>query len=226
MRRRTLLGNEDVRQQTTERNYANKVEEVPQGRVSAIVFGIPKSGSSFAWQVVSDCMEGLVIKTHGFLDVRREIRVFGTYRDPRDCMVSHFRHHNPNAIMMSRPHVFYHSECLQSPFWALDQYKRRWENFRPIKYEDIIGSPENFQLATGLNPDKIKKSYSDHSIEKNREISESITQTRQDLQIMPNHVHEGTPGTWRRFIPEELHKLATELLYPQLESWGYPCEED
>ena len=65
--------------------------------VTLVVFGPPRSGTTWVAQICRDTLGPVVLQTHAWLDLPGA-PVLLVIRDPRDCVVSHWRFRHPEEV--------------------------------------------------------------------------------------------------------------------------------
>ena len=204
---------------------------VTPGNVRMICYGVQRSASSYVWQVTCDVFGGSgIIKTHNYLPASNTVPTLCTYRDFRDCLVSAWRRRHPTWPRLQRPEMRRLCENWQINVIAhLDRYREHLPADRFLRYEDLVVDPtvirRTLETMCDVDEQVWQRSLVEHHITRNRALS--LQETGEagtlgaSLLIMPNHVHEGAVGTWRKFVNDSDAKLLTELLSPALERWGY-----
>ena len=198
---------------------------VSAANTRAICYGVQRSGSSYVWQLLRDVFGGKgIIKTHNYLPAARDIPIVCTYRDFRDCLVSAWRLNYPERTHITEDEI--QSLCAQ---WCkyviahLNHYTEHVPASLFLRYEDFIANPnvilQSICKMRDVDEQVWQKSLIDHNMEKNRQLSSGPLAG--DLLLVPNHVHEGEVGTWRRFVDDAGAKLITNLLSTPLLKWGY-----
>jgi hypothetical protein len=186
--------------------------DVDPSTVAAIVAGVPRSGSTFAWQVVRDVIPGnkLVVKTHKFLDLPETIPVIATVRDPRDCIVSHWRKGHPTARsgeVMTPPEI--RQWATRAHEWFTDF--QRYQDERPkaivLRYETGLDSwAQSIWLRWPGRPPCLADCYSAagrHEFAHNKRFASKLKAVDPATQLHPGHCHEGAVGSWRNFLDSD-----------------------
>jgi len=203
--------------------YAQASTDLNLDGIAVLSHGVQRSGSTWVWQILCDLYPpGAVLKTHNYLVLPDSIRVVSTYRDARDCAVSHWRQANPGRECMTLEEMFLYAGIYQHTFWVLSQYAER-RSAALIRYEDAIVDPGiifrtvHHHLGVEVSPERQSEVLAAHSLETNKRHQDAGTGA--EINLIQNHIHEGEVGTWKRFVSD--HGLLTELLEPQLKRWGY-----
>lgn len=199
--------------------------------VRVISFGIPRSGSTFVWQIISDLFPDGVIHTHDYL--QQKVPVVATIRDFRDCVIS-YCHAVGN---FSQPQVDKFITYIKNAEVELRKYCQRG-NVLILKYESFFIYPLTMleQIESFLNIEITDKQnvLSKHSIEKNKAIADSLFNKNTSIEykeresifalrrfrdpkshINSNHIYKGEIGGWKKY------KLDFSSLRHELMWWGY-----
>mgnify|MGYP001575915061 CR=1 FL=1 len=208
--------------------HCDCLTDVDLSRVRAVVFGVQRSGSSWAWQVLGRLLGDGVLKTHRYLLLPNDMPVVATVRDFRDCVVSQWRVWHPQRTRMDRPDLFLHVGIFQENLWALHQYSLRHGCLTVGMYEQVRRIPKLWFASllrfcgTG-SPDypAIRRAVRLFQMDANRRVADQLTEPDASRLLVPHHVHEGKPGTWRRFVAREDWPLLTDLLREPLAWYGY-----
>jgi len=196
--------------------------------VRLICFGLQRSGTTWIWQVCGDALGDGVIKTHEWLDL--QVPVLSVYRDPRDCVISHWRFRHPDEVerlgVIPRERLYWIAGRYLNTLWRMQQYQ---ETHLPLhlRYETAIEKPQQiFSLLSALTgwevtPQRQAEILAARHIDRNREICAALQPGESRDVLEPGHVHEGQPGTWRRFVDPASSDLLNRLLQPWLERLNY-----
>ena len=197
--------------------------------ISAILCGVPRSGTIWAWQILCDLMPGGVIHTHEYLVMKPYIPVVCTIRDPRDCLASNWRVDRPVGLdHCTRERLFWYAANLQRFCWIVRQYIDR-RGALLVRYEKMMADvPETIREVAAwvgvlLSVPQSNAIAARHSMKRNRQLQEQSPDgafSRETL-LHSRHVGKGEAGTWREWIAERDWPLLHELLGPLCEEWGY-----
>ena len=79
-------------------------------------------------------------------------------------------------------------------------------------------------FGISVDAEKMEELVDKFSLQKNREISESLTGFRQvdtSTQIHGNHIYRGQIGGWREFVDDAMAERLELILRPSLARYGY-----
>jgi hypothetical protein len=198
-----------------------------------IVFGMPRSASTYVWQVMSDIFEIGVVRTHVYFDVSRAIPLVRTIRDWRDAIVSYWRSHQHKRnkkrppLHMAPEDIFQYVARYQQFIWTLKEWTIIHPDSPVVRYEDVIKTPEAlFKIAEDLGgpevpPTRRAEILAAHTAEMNRAWANNLQSQCRATLLNPRHVHEASVGTWEKFVLEEDRALFHQLLADDLAEWGY-----
>ena len=204
---------------------------VNRNTTSLIIFGVPRSASTYTWQVMGDIYEIGVIRTHKFFNVSPAIPLVRTVRDWRDAIVSYWRSQYPDVGCMEREDIYQYVARYQEFIWSL----KAWTQVQPksplLRFEETIVNPKKlFEVAESLGgpqitPDRRVEILEAHSVQVNRAISNNLRGIDKSTLLAQRHLHEASVGTWKDFMDDDNAKLFTELLADELEEWSYNVQE-
>jgi hypothetical protein len=109
----------------------------------------------------------------------------------------------------------------------LNQYRTDRPSSLFIRYEeDIFDLPKLVEKMAAHFGVPITDNERDglvirHGIDRHRKEADGIVPSSPDAPWMKGHIHDGAIGCWKRFTPEPLQDLFTELLFNDLSHWGY-----
>lgn len=212
--------------------HLERSEIISPENTSLIIYGVPRSASTYAWQIMGDIFGAGVIRTHHCLTVPTCIPVVRTVRDWRDAVVSYWRCHHRTTKQMTeeiiRQYVArFHEHVITLAYWT----KHNPES-PLVKYEDIIRQPELFfEIAEQVGgpeipPTRRSEILAAHSAKVNRALSNNQRMLDKRTLLQPYHLHEAATGKWRAFVSDSGADLLTGLLAPALEKWGYSTETE
>lgn len=200
------------------------------GDVAVVAYGVPRSGSTFIWQLLNDLFpDGGVVKTHDWLDVAADVPVVATIRDWRDCIVSHWRMGKPEDAQMSGQEVLdWVATCRR---WVcIWEYYHNLRHLQVIQYDMLVFYAMDHAvwpkieaaIGTSVAPEQRRQLERAHSLERNREVAATVAEGFDpDTLIHRDHVHEGGTGAWSRFMSDGNARLMTALLGRELIMWGH-----
>lgn len=207
-------------------------DQITSENTRLIIYGVPRSASTYVWQVMGDIFRAGVIRTHHCLSVPESIPVVRTIRDWRDALVSYWRCHHRTSKEMAEEVIRQYVARFQEHIFTLDYWTEHAPDSPLVRYEDIVSKPEPlFEIAKQLGgpetePGRRKQILDAHSAAVNRALSNNQQALDKRTLLQPRHVHEASLGLWRRFVSDSGAKLLTALLSPALTKWGYPIETE
>lgn len=204
----------------TKRRIIEYDRQIP-GDLSAVAFGVQKSGTCFLTEVLTDILGDGVYKCHRYVHAPDHVSVFAIVRDFRDCMTSIARSYYPNETELSQADLFDHGFHIAPSVWALNQYKRYNPACRFISYETCIFNSDLLADALGFDRDTFRPVFERHTLEIHKAHVDTLTEHSPDGIWSVNHMRDGEIGQWRRFIPPHLHSLATDMFRDSLLAFGY-----
>ena len=209
--------------------FYKQLDEVKESDLEVVCYGIPRSGSTLVYQLVSGIYPEGVAKTHRYCSHRVKTTV--SFRDFRDVVVSLWRRSNPTALDrgMTEPEVEKFGGTCLSRIEELDRYFERG-GICPLRYEEFAPNPalifSALQKTFGIRvtPEKAAKLIEDYSIEKNAAIARKLGSFKSidpASQIHGNHIFRGEIGGWRQFVSGPAGERLQELLGEPLRRYGY-----
>lgn len=209
----------------------NDTRSIDRSKVRLLCYGVQRSASTWVYQIACAVAGSGVLKTHDYLDLPASVPVLASYRDLRDCVISHWRFRYPDEVrdtagQIPLERMFELAGAYTRAGWVFDQYAR-YRNPRMLRYREIMASPDRvfdaIEQATGSVVDRVRRQeiLDTYSHRANREISDGTRPVDPSLMITPGHVHDGVVGSWRSFVPQDRHGLLTELLQPWLRDHGF-----
>ena len=209
--------------------FYKNLENVPEADLEFVCYGIPRSGSTLVYQLISGIYPEGVAKTHRYCPHRVKTAV--SFRDFRDVVVSLWRRSNPDKVdrQMKQAEIEKFAGLCQDRVKDLNHYFDRG-GICPLRYEDFATKPatvfdavkKTFGIA--VSPEKITELVDRYSFEKNREVSERLSSFKQidpESQIHGNHIYRGEIGGWRQFIRDRDAERLELLLEEPLRRYGY-----
>lgn len=209
--------------------FYQNLSEIDPAEIEFVCFGIPRSGSTLVYQLISGCYAEGVAKTHQYCDHR--VKTLVSFRDFRDAVVSLWRRSNPrNSQRQMRESEIdeFATLCLQR-VKALDRYFERDDICR-LRYEDFVGdSGLIFSLAAKafgivFDPQKVCELVDKYSLAKNRQIADRLKNFHdvdETTLIHGNHIFSANVGDWREFVEPGAAQKLESLLRGPLTKYGY-----
>lgn len=209
--------------------FYKRLDDVPESELEVVCYGIPRSGSTMVYQLVSGIYPEGVAKTHRYCSHRVKTTV--SFRDFRDVVVSLWRRSNPEKLDrgMTNAEVEKFTDTCQQRIEELNRYFERGD-ICPLRYEDFAPNPmlvfSALEKSFGVTvaPEKAAKLISESSIEKNAAIAQKLGSFKTidpASQIHGNHIFRGEIGGWRQFVAGPAAQRLEELLYEPLQRYGY-----
>lgn len=195
-----------------------------------VMCGIPRSGSTLVWQILSEVLDQDIPKTHpGDWDPDGVSLAVVTIRDPRDVAASLYR------VRISRggPEVG-GPEGLDNVLRQLQMYFRSVPKVLKgphilLRYEELF---ENIDLIWGVflgefgvripctEQSRIEEKF---SLQANRERAACLKDFNEfdEYRIHGDHIGPAVPGSWRRSLPEWAHGCVEKVCGPIAREWDY-----
>jgi len=209
--------------------FYKELDQVRESDLEVVCYGIPRSGSTLVYQLISGIYPKGVVKTHRYCPHRVKTTV--SFRDFRDVVVSLWRRSNPAALkrQMTRPEVEKFTSTCLSRIEALERYFERG-GICALRYEEFAPNPalvfsaleQSFGVVVA--PDKAAQLISHSSLEKNAAIAQELGSFKSidpTSQIHGNHIYRGEIGGWPQFVAGEAAERLEELLREPLQRYGY-----
>ena len=116
--------------------FYKQLDDVNESDLEVVCYGIPRSGSTLIYQLVSGIFPEGVAKTHRYCSHRVKTTV--SFRDFRDVVVSLWRRSNPDAVdrKMTEQEVEKFGGTCRSRIEELDRYFERG-GICPLRYEEF-----------------------------------------------------------------------------------------
>ena len=209
--------------------FYQTLEDVDAKDLEFICFGVPRSGSTLIYQLISALFPVGVAKTHQYCHHRAKTVV--SFRDFRDVVVSLWRRTNSqNSYERMRAAEIdeFAGLCLEKVA-VLDKYFERG-GICPLRYEDFCADPSvifsslKSTFAIEVGAETVYQLTCRYSLRKNKEISERLSGFKEvdpATQIHGNHIYRGEIGSWREFVNEDMGARLESLLRPALSRYGY-----
>ena len=209
--------------------FYKQLDDVKETELEVVCYGIPRSGSTLVYQLISGIYPQGVAKTHRYCPHRVKTTV--SFRDFRDVVVSLWRRSNPAALdrRMTREEVEKFTGTCRLRIEELDRYFERG-GICPLRYEEFAPNPAlvfsalESAFGVAVTPEKAAELIAESSIEKNAAIAEKLGSFKTiDLgsQIHGNHIYRGEIGGWRQFVDGGAAEHLEELLREPLRRYGY-----
>jgi hypothetical protein len=209
--------------------FYKNLENVAEADLEFVCYGIPRSGSTLIYQLISGIYPEGVVKTHRYCP--HLVKTAVSYRDFRDVVVSLWRRSDPANVdrQMNQADIEKFASLCQDRVKELNRYFDRGD-ICPLRYEDFATKPalvfEAIERRFGItvSPEKSTELIDQYSLEKNREVSKRLGGFKQidpGSQIHGNHIFRGEIGGWRQFVRDcDAERLQT-LLQEPLHRYGY-----
>ena len=209
--------------------FYKNLEDVAEADLEFVCYGIPRSGSTLVYQLVSGIYPAGVAKTHWYCPHRVKTAV--SFRDFRDVVVSFWRRSDPANVkrQMNQADIERFAALCQDHVGELNRYFDRGD-ICPLRYEDFATRPaivfEAIKKMFGISvsPEKITQLVNQYSFERNREVSQRLRGFKQidpQSQIHGNQIYRGEIGGWRQFVKEGDVERLEMLLQEPLRRYGY-----
>jgi hypothetical protein len=209
--------------------FYKNLENVSEADLEFVCYGIPRSGSTLVYQLISGIYPEGVVKTHRYCPHRVKTAV--SFRDFRDVVVSLWRRSDPVNVdrQMNQADIEKFAGLCQDRVKELNRYFDRG-GICPLRYEDFATKPatvfdaveKTFGIA--VSPEKVTELVNQYSLERNREVSERLRGFKQvdaGSQIHGNHIYRGEIGGWRQFVKDRDAERLELLLQEPLRRYGY-----
>jgi len=209
--------------------FYKQLDEVKESELEVVCYGIPRSGSTLVYQLISGIYPRGVAKTHRYCPHRVKTTV--SFRDFRDVVVSLWRRSNPTKLErgMTEDDVEKFTATCRQRIEELDRYFERG-GICPLRYEEFAPNPAlvlsalESTFGVTVAPGKAAQLIAESSIEKNAAISQKLGSFKtidQASQIHGNHIYRGEIGGWRQFVAGRAAERLEELLREPLQRYGY-----
>jgi len=209
--------------------FYKNLEDVPESDLEFVCYGIPRSGSTLVYQLISGIYPEGVAKTHRYCPHRVKTAV--SFRDFRDVVVSLWRRSNPGNMdrQMSQEDIEKFAGLCKERVQELNRYFDRGA-ICPLRYEDFATKPATVfdavqkTFGVAVSPEKISELVNQYSLERNTEVSQRLRGFKQvdpGSQIHGNHIFRGEIGGWRQFIRDRDVEPLETLLNEPLRRYGY-----
>jgi hypothetical protein len=209
--------------------FYKQLDDVNESDLEVVCYGVPRSGSTLVYQLVSAIYPAGVAKTHRYCSHRVKTTV--SFRDFRDVVVSLWRRSNPTARdrQMTEQEVEKFGATCRSRIEELDRYFDRG-GICPLRYEDFAPNPalvfsaleQSFGIV--VPSEKAASLIENFSIEKNAAIARKLGSFKSidpSSQIHGNHIFRGEIGGWRQFVSGPAAQQLQDLLREPLRRYGY-----
>jgi len=209
--------------------FYKNLEDVAETDLEFVCYGIPRSGSTLVFQLISWIYPEGVAKTHRYCP--HHVKTAVSFRDFRDVVVSLWRRSDPANVnrQMNQADVEKFANLCRDRVKELDRYFDRGD-ICPLRYEDFATKPaivfEAVKKAFDIivSPEKIAELVNQYSLERNREVSQRLRGFKQidaGSQIHGNHIFRGEIGGWRQFVKDRDAERLELLLQEPLCRYGY-----
>jgi hypothetical protein len=209
--------------------FYKQLDDVKETELEVVCYGIPRSGSTLIYQLLSGVYPQGVAKTHRYCPHRVKTTV--SFRDFRDVVVSLWRRSNPTALgrRMTEEEVEKFGGTCRSRIEELDRYFERG-GICPLRYEEFALNPAlvfsalERTFGVVVAPEKAASLIEEYSMEKNAAIAQKLGSFKTidpASQIHGNHIFRGEIGGWRQFVDGVAAKRLEKLLREPLRRYGY-----
>jgi hypothetical protein len=209
--------------------FYKQLDEVKESELEFVCYGIPRSGSTLVYQLISGIYPQGVAKTHRYCPHRVKTTV--SFRDFRDVVVSLWRRSNPAKLErgMTEDDVEKFAATCRQRIEELDRYFERG-GICPLRYEEFAPNPalvfSALERTFGLvvTPEKAARLIAESSIDKNAAIAQKLGNFKAidpASQIHGNHIYRGEIGGWRKFVAGRAAERLENLLHEPLRRYGY-----
>ena len=209
--------------------FYKQLNDVPESELEVVCYGIPRSGSTLVYQLISGIFPTGVAKTHRYCP--HHVKTTVSFRDFRDVVASLWRRSNPTKLdrgMTTEEVEKFGATCLER-IEELDRYFDR-DGICPLRYEEFASNPSlvfsafEKAFAVTVTPEKVSQLIAEFSIEKNAAISQKLGSFKEidpTSQIHGNHIFRGEVGGWRQFVRGAAAERLEDLLDEPLRRYGY-----
>jgi hypothetical protein len=209
--------------------FYKRLDDVRESELEVVCYGIPRSGSTLVYQLVSGIYPQGVAKTHRYCPHRVKTTV--SFRDFRDVVVSLWRRSNPAGLDqgMTNDDVEKFTATCRQRIEELDRFFERG-GICPLRYEEFAPNPALVFAAlerafgVAVARDKAAQLIAGSSIEKNTAIAQKLGNFKSidpASQIHGNHIYRGEIGGWRQFVADGAAERLEDLLREPLQRYGY-----
>jgi hypothetical protein len=209
--------------------FYKSLEGVDEIEIELICYGIPRSGSTLVYQLISGVYPQGVVKTHRYCSQR--VKTTASYRDFRDVVVSLWRRSKSGKAhqQMTDAEVEKYATLCQARVKELDRYLERG-GICLLRYEDFVDNPAFIFKAVEktfgiiVDPQKVEELVREHSLEKNREVARRLRGFKEvdsATQIHGDHIYQAEVGGWRKFVRDRTAERLELLLRAPLTRYGY-----
>ena len=209
--------------------FYKNVRRLDAKDIEFVCYGMPRSGSTLVYQLISGIYSQGVVKTHRYCD--HPVKTVVSYRDFRDTAVSLWRRSDPANLhkSMTEAEVDLFARRCQEHLVVLDRYFERG-GVCPLQYEQFVNHPEivfsaiESVFGVVVHPDTIAKLIKQHCLEENRRIAQRFpvfSRYDERTQIHGNHIYRGEVGSWREFVDNRGAERLERILRACLVRYGY-----
>jgi len=209
--------------------FYRKPGELDSHDVEFLCYGVPRSGSTLIYQIVSSLYQEGVAKVHRYSDL--PVKTVASYRDFRDVVVSRWRVGDPQNRFrkMTGSEVEMFANRILGQVKELDRYAER-PDVCLLRYEEFFRKPElifsalQSRFGIVVPPAQQNRLIKKFSLAANRRIAERL-KTFQDVdpktEIHGQHIYRGEVGGWREFVDDQGAGRLQQLFKPALVRYGY-----
>jgi Sulfotransferase domain len=209
--------------------FYKTLDKVNEADVEFVCYGIPRSGSTLVYQLISGIFPQGVVKTHRYCP--QQVKTAVSFRDFRDVVVSLWRRSDPQNISrrMTAAEVEKFAALCHDRVKDLNRYFDRG-GICPLRYEEFAANPalvfaaikKTFGIVVAA--EKIAELVGHYSFERNRERSRRLGRFKSidpASQLHGNHMYRGEIGGWREFVTDSGAERLELLLQAPLQRYGY-----
>jgi hypothetical protein len=209
--------------------FYKKFDGIKSNDLEFICYGIPRSGSTFIYQLICGVYSKGVAKTHRYCD--KPAKTIASYRDFRDIIVSLWRIADPSHLNcpMSDNEVEEYTERVKAQAKVLDRYFAR-PNVCMLKYEhffnraEVVFSAIEEKFGIKVHPEMVRELGEKCSLESNRLISNRLGAFENydaETHIHGGHIYKGEICGWRNVLQSHQVNRVNQILAPWLIRYGY-----
>ena len=200
------------------------------GVVNAVNYGTTRSGTSLIFTILCEWFpRNTIVKTHAFLifPPPHNPLIVVSYRDFRDAAISAFRRHAEPGQLVTEEHIYHFAAGQRYNAFVLGQYHKQRPSSLFIRYEDdVFDLPRLVRkladyFSVSLSDSDVEGLVERHNIDQHRKEADGTIPRPPNAPWMDSHIHDGEIGCWKRFTPEPLQTLFTDLLSAELAQWRY-----
>lgn len=190
----------------------------------------PRCGSTLMWQCLNEIYKGEVVKSHGE-KINAPAKVFCSVRDFRDSFLSYMRVNEVNIKNINKTLIDKYFPHYKRKIEIFNKVYSKLDNKYLLKYEDFYS---NFEILFDFIAKGLDKKISEnlritlskkYSFKSNMQVSKKFTTFKgkfdKATKIHGKHLHKGSVGGWKNYIPKHLHEYYSKLFNKYLKMYGY-----